>query len=203
MKIVQAPALTRASRIVMLLAALIVAAGYALAVAPLERAIADRQTHARMLYDEANANDAKVLRAQSLNRVKARVENDLRRLSGERSAGAVTARALRLLEDEGSRFHGDVRSIAPEVSSAEPQPAGQDRLTGIEWNFVVRARFRDIVAMLADISRRDVLLDVRDAELNLNAKDATEEPLLDATVHAIVYRPNTTEEPQHVTTAAR
>jgi len=106
---------TSATRVLWLVAVFVALAGYAVVILPRERAITDVEQHARTLYDEANANETKVRRSAELIRVKERVEADLRQLVALRSPAAITARAVRLFDDEGKRFAVDVRSVTPET----------------------------------------------------------------------------------------
>lgn len=173
-----------------LAAALVAVIAYAVVIAPAERRVSTMQEHARLLYDEANVDESKVSQSVELDRIKERIQRDLHRLAQSGSDGAETAAALRLLGAEGKKFSVEVRSIAP-LTAAPPAPGKPERypLAGTRWSFVVRARFRDIVGLLGDISRHDVLVDVRDVDLTVASRDAS--PLLDATVQATLYRPPT------------
>ncbi|MDQ2864689.1 MAG: hypothetical protein M3R51_00540 [Candidatus Eremiobacteraeota bacterium] len=178
------------------LAALLVAiGGYALIVAPEGHLVGDVMEHSRMLYDEANIDDRKIARGATLAGIQSRVKGDIRRLGGETSAGASTALALRRLEVEAAEEHAEIRSVTPDQNAAPMSThKAADPLIGTQWDFVVRAHFREIVALLSSVSRHDALLDVRDVELvTVGAKTQTA-PLLDATVHAMLYRPRSPED---------
>lgn len=176
-------------RVLWLLVALITALGYAVVVAPGEREVVSLETHAKALYDEENINESKLSRAAELNALRARVQSDLRRLGGNGSTSATAAAVIGLLEREGKRFRVEVRSISPNaVTDPKPLPRTAATLAGADWDIVVRGGFRDVLSLLADVSRHDVLLDVRDVDLSATAERSSA-PTVDATVHTTIYQP--------------
>ncbi len=167
-----------------LVALVIFGAGFGLVWWPFSQSIAAVRSHARELYEEANRNDAITLRASDLRAARARIHADLVTLGGVRSQGAVLSSTLRLLSEEGKRLRVDVRSIAP------AQHAGgetHDPLVGTDVAIAVRGSFRNIVDMIADVPRHDVLVEIHDAQL-VSADTMQGLPKLDVTLHATIYR---------------
>ena len=154
-------------RTLWMLAALIALAGYGLVVQPAERRVEELQLHARTLYDEANTNEEKIHRSAQLTTVRSRVEADLIRLSGKSSNGATTAAALRLLSTEAKEFGVEMRSMTPDGNSTLPatRSSSNEPLRGDDWNLGMRGAFRNVLAMLSDLPRHDVLIGVRDVDL--------------------------------------
>jgi hypothetical protein len=156
---------------------------------PASQRIAEIRAHSRDMYDEANRNQAEVRQADDLRRVQVRVAADVARLSGQSSVGAAMASALRLLGDESKRFNVELRSIAPEETSGTTDGAkANDALLGTDVTLGLRGSFRNMVVMLADLPRHDVLLAVHDVALQGTDKIHAGVPTLTATVHATLYR---------------
>jgi len=155
------------------------------------------RAHALDMYELANHNEASVRQASALRAARARVAADVERLCGQASDGAATASLLRLLSDESKRFNVELRSLAPETIEA-PAPSSRrtDTLRSFAVTLNVRGRFRNIVAMLADVPRHEVLVGVRDVTLQTAQRPQSGVVSLDATVRATVYRvgKRTTEE---------
>lgn len=175
----------KAARGLWLATALVAVAGYGLIVQPDERAISNLESHARILYDEANANDATVRRSWELHRIESRVDADLRRLSGQQSNEGATSSALRLLDAEAKRFNVSIRSVEPDAANMIP---ASSELRGTAWNVGLRGRFRDVVSLIADLPVHDVLLEVGDVALAASSRNVSLQPVLDVTLHATVYR---------------
>jgi Tfp pilus assembly protein PilO len=150
---------------------------------PASQRIASLNASARELYEEANSDELEVQRSRELRRVRARIVADVRHLSGQTSGAAATAAALHLLSDESKHFNVELRSVVPQVSSATPAPLISNDLT-----LGLRGRFRNIVAMLVDLPRHDVLIGVRDVAFVSTQTLHGGTPMLDVTVHATLYR---------------
>lgn len=162
---------------------------------PASQDISQRHARAMELYEEANTLDAAVRRASQLRAAQVRIRSDLADLGGVRSPGAITAALLQLLHEESKRQSVDVRELAPDTNPPASPPSRLPRssmpnggvLAPQDLSIVVRGPFRNIVALVADLPRHDVLVDVRD--IQLSSSEATRKaPVLNVTLHATVYR---------------
>jgi len=159
---------------------------------PTSETIATIKAQAKILYDEANQNEADARRASQLLAVAKRIADDVRRLSGQNSQSATTAATLALLARDAAIHRIDVRSIVPvPVTSASPAPVvstgAAAPFTGAPLEITVRGRFRDVLSFIADLPRHDVLLDVSDVDLAAIGESPSR-PKLNATIHATVFR---------------
>jgi Tfp pilus assembly protein PilO len=171
-------------RVVWLMAALVLAAGYALVYEPSERNAAAQSRYAEQLYREARANEAELQRAAEIREAQVRVRADLDRIAGSASTSAVTVLALHLLNEESRRFRIDVRTIEPEHVAVK----ANGRLERTPVVLGLRGYFRNIVALLSDLSRHDVLIGVDGIDLAAGEGAPGASPLLDGTVHLSIYR---------------
>ncbi len=180
------------ARVLWLLAAfMVLAVGVGCISWPGSQELSQRHAHALELYDEANAIDAATRRAAQLRAAQARIASDLTALGGVRSAGGVTAALLRLLHDESNRQAVDIREVAPDTTTHGSDSAAAairaNALLPSDVAISVRGPFRNIVALVADLPRHDVLIDVRDIHLSATESDRVP-PVLDVTLHATIYR---------------
>lgn len=153
---------------------------------PASQQISQRHARALELYDEANTIDAAIRRSSQLRDAQLRIRSDLAELGGIRTPGAVTAALLQLLHEESKRQSIEVREVAPDANARASVPKA-DLLAPTELSIAVRGPFRNIVALVADLSRHDVLVDIHD--IQLGATESTRNaPVLDATLHATMYR---------------
>jgi len=173
------------ARIIWVLAIAIAIAAYGLIVTPNERVRDELLRRAHDAYDEVQRDDGRIRHAAMLRAARARVAADLRRLSGPNTPSGVTAAALRLIDDEAGRRHVEVRAVLPESSVAVPN--ARDSLDGQALRVDLRGRFEQLVALLADLPRHDVLVEVQSVDLTASGP-ATTTPLVDATLHATVDR---------------
>ena len=175
------------ARIVWLAVAFVVfGVGVGLVWWPTSQSIDQVRSHARELYEEANQNDAIVRRAADLRAAQKRIHDDLQQLGGERSPGAVTAAALSLLSAEGKRMNVDVRSIAPAPAAAQ-SAAVHESLSGSDVAIGVRGPFKNVMNLIADLPRHNVLVEVHDAQIT--SSDITKKaPVLDVTINATIFR---------------
>ena len=150
---------------------------------PSSQTIEQVRGHAREMYEEANNNDALVRRASELRAAQSRVRADLELLGGVGSAGVVTAAALRLLGYEAQQRGVEIRSILPSSTSA----TSSGPFVGTDVAIGVRGPFRNIVSLIADLPRHDVLIEVHDAEL-VSSDQSQKLPALDVTLHTTFYR---------------
>ena len=180
------------NRALWLMTVLVVIAGWSTVIAPREGMIHAEGEHARELYETANANESKVRRAALLHVIQARVEGDLAQLAGQASSSSLMATTLRLLNDEAKRYHVEVHTVLPDSSpQATPVPRAQDAssITESTVSIGVRGRFRDIVDMVSDLPRHDVLVDVEGVDLSAQGQDRVSgRPLLDITLRVSIDR---------------
>lgn len=162
---------------------------------PAAQDISQRHARAMELYEEANTIDTAVRRASQLRAAQSRIKTDLAELGGVRSPGAITAALLQLLHEESKRQGVEVREVAPDTNEhTSPSPRTSrssvlkaDALAPEDISIVVRGPFRNVVALVADLPRHDVLVDIRDIQLSSTEAVRTP-PVLDVTLHATIYR---------------
>src|SRR5512146_2697519 len=175
-------------RIVWLLTVVAVFVGYALVWQPKQQMLSAIDLHAHDLYEQANANENNVRQARKLRAIRARVESDLALLSGQSTSGRVTALALRLFDDEAKHHHVEVRTIVPDAV-IDPQSQHAQSLLAAPVTVGLRGEFRDVVDLLEDLPRHNVLIGVRDVELSaLDRASQVAKPALDAIIHTTIYR---------------
>ncbi|HTX57048.1 MAG TPA: type 4a pilus biogenesis protein PilO [Candidatus Acidoferrales bacterium] len=184
MKLGGPPALSSGVRIVWMLAASIFfGVGVGIVWWPTSQTIASYKTQAKSLYDDANQDETEIAHASELRSAARRVEDDVKLLSAQSSAGAVTAATLRLLNGEAHAYGVDVRSIVP----APQASASPGALAGTVVELDVRGRFRNLLAFISDLPRHDVLMEINDVSL-AGTGDRSPKPVLAATIHAAIYR---------------
>lgn len=156
---------------------------------PASQRISQLRGHARELYDQANDIEAATRRSAQLHDAQVRVRADLRSLGGIRSSGSVTAALLRLFHDEAKRTGVEILRIEPssklerhDDTSFKPQ-----NLIGYDIEIGARGPFRNVIALVADLPRHDVLIDVHDVQLRASGAPR-HEPLLDVTLYSSIYR---------------
>jgi Tfp pilus assembly protein PilO len=153
---------------------------------PMSQSIDRVRSHARDLYEEANQNDAMVLRASDVHAAQNRIHSDIVALGGERNSGAVTAALLRLFNRESQTLSVDVRTLTPATA---PSSVSAARYLKSETNVAVGVRgpFRNIVNLIADLPRHDVLIEIHDARITSN-EATVQSPVLDLSFDATIYR---------------
>lgn len=176
-------------RIIWLVTALALVAGYACVWQPSQRDLTSIRARAHDLYERANSNEEVVRRSSRLKTIEARVRADLVALGGRASAARVTASALQVLDFESKAYRVDVRALTPDASAAKAEAAGPERLVGQPMTIELRGRFRDVIALLADVPRHGVLFEIRTAELAADGRDReAAQPPLRATIQTTLYR---------------
>jgi Tfp pilus assembly protein PilO len=187
-------------RVAWLLVALTALLGFAAIVAPAERRLNAVESHALQLDELAARNEALLARLADLEQTRARVQGDLRRLSGKTSSGKVAVALLKVLEDEAARNHLTLSSLAP--ASVESPARGPAREEDVAVS--LRGRYRDAMAAIADLPHHDVLVEVQSVSL---ARVASHQifPSVDATVRVALYRDvaDLAKEETHAPTAAQ
>lgn len=177
----QAPGRRNDVRWAWLLAGTVALIGYALVVAPYERRLQAVEFHAHELYDLANRNERMYRERQTLLAAQTRVESDLKRLAGTNSSGKATLSTLELLRREAAWHHALVTGVTP-ADSNDAVDSGAQAI-----DIKLHGAYRDILRIVADLSRHDLLIEVGDAELAAAPSDLGSAPDVDATVHATVF----------------
>ena len=168
-----------AARIGWVLAAALAVGGILGVVAPAERRVRAAMAHAHELYELANRNDKMLRSAAGLAAASRRVAHDVSYLAGNRGEGATTLAALELLRGDARRFHLSLESLTPDRSDVSD-------LESPEATIAVRGAYRDVLAAIADLSKHDVLLEVRAVGLAQNS-DYLQTDEIDATIGASIY----------------
>jgi Tfp pilus assembly protein PilO len=163
---------------------LLVAVAYVSVIAPQERTIEFVRAQAEGYDERAEANEMTVRNASTLQAARARVISDVIRLRGAQSAANTMAHTLRLLGEEGSAFHVDIRSLTPDARATVAPGA----LVGQDVEIAATGRFRDLVSLAADLPKHDVLIQLHDVRLRANGRATATSPALDATFQATLYR---------------
>lgn len=167
----------------LLLAAAFVASWYFVQVR-YEAAIRVSYERSEALYRETSA-DARVLaQAPRLKALEASAVADLSAISHNSSLPATTADLLALLQSSGKTFDTHVIGVEPEEA-----PSPSDALRAMPLTIRARGTFRHIVRFVEDLSRHSTLISVSNTELDVSSGNPSNgEPLLDGTIHAILYR---------------
>lgn len=144
--------------------ALAAVTGYAGIVAPVQARLREVAFHAHELYDLANRNERMLVNHRALEAARARVRRDLRMLAGESGEGKATLSALRLLQREARTHRASVLGFEPETSATAITGESNLRIT-------LRGSYRDVLALIADVTRHDALLEIVSVRLEA-ARDA-------------------------------
>ncbi len=167
--------------------ALFVGVGIGLIWWPSTLAIDALQRHGREAYEQTRDDDAILARGSGLVAMRARVGAELARFARRRQNGLLIAGTLQDVYQIAVRHHARIVKIAPDASAAI-----QDRRAVLEASggltIVLRGRYPDLIACIAEVARGDVILGLSRVELSLADGDDHEHPLLDATLHTTVYR---------------
>jgi uncharacterized membrane protein len=146
---------------------------YVTIVAPAERAIRAIAFQAYGVNELANRNERIIASAGALQAARQRVERDVAALKAENTPAKASLGVLRLLQKEA-----DARAVT--VTGMSPGDSARDISIGL------RGRYRNVLAVVDDISRRDVLLDVTGTSI-ASATGSDGESLVNATLQATVY----------------
>lgn len=171
-------------RVVWLLTfAIFVGIGVGLVWLPASASIESLRREASHYYEEAVHNEDEVRNAAKLEAMHVAVEDDLRSLTHAGTTGQATTALLTLLAGESRQYRVSVRAIVPSaVASPSTGPFDETNV-----QFTLAGRFADVLAFVADLPRRDTLIEIRD--MTLAATDGrASHPELTVTIHAVLYR---------------
>lgn len=151
-----------------------------------ERRIAASYARSQDLYADTVADTRMVRSADRLKALQKRVEEDIRRISRDRSMSSTTVKLLSSLERSAKTFHTRILEIEPGAAQAAPNKALE--ATGLTIR--VSGAFRDLLHFVEDLSHHATLVSVGDTELSLGGRGETEaaDPRLEAVIHATLYR---------------
>jgi hypothetical protein len=141
---------------------------------------------ARAFYDQAVRNEAEVRQADRLRVLERRLRDDLREITPAQGAAQETVDVVRLLASEAAAHHVDIRGISPGVPDVTAT-GDSGPLIPVRLDVSLRGRFANVVALLSDIPRHRVLVEVDGITL-ASSEQRTMVPLLDVTLHATLFR---------------
>ncbi|HEY5426898.1 MAG TPA: hypothetical protein VIJ77_10135 [Candidatus Tumulicola sp.] len=168
-------------RIGWLLVAALAVGGYVSIVAPAGRQAIAIGLRARELDRLAARNERLLADAAGLRAAHRRVAADVARLSGPSRPALAVVAMLRLLEREGRRRRVLITSLSPgERGNAAVENGAEDVTVGL------RGGYASVLQTVADLTKGDILIQVRDLDL-AQASDDTAERNVDATVRATLY----------------
>jgi Tfp pilus assembly protein PilO len=198
-------------RILWVAAVVIVCVGFFYVNARYQSEIGRSHERAETLYRQT-VSDERVLRdAASLRATQERALNDLRHIAKDASLSATTADLLATLHGSASQFGTHVVQLQPGGAEAEPAPVDKSAdvpstsLQATAFTIRIQGRFRSIVRFIEDLSHHATLINVASTEIALsNGVDHHgPEPMLDATIHATLYRLHVPEQGETRIAAAR
>ncbi len=162
-----------------------------------ERPVAEAYRRSEWLYAQTAANEQIVAHAAQLKRLHARALANLRRISMETSLSVSTANVILDLQTSAQQFGITILSIEPgaqaQTAALPVAPSPVKPHTGLSQTpLTVRARgtFHPLLHFISALSKQRTLLSVNDTSFALaaTAGKAHAAPLLDATIHATLYR---------------
>lgn len=170
-----------------------------------QTAIAYSYDRSEVLYRDTVADNRIIAQAVVLTRLKRRAQADLVRVAHETTLSASTANLLSTLHASAARFSTRITAVQPGETTVSEASQGLPALQGSPLTIRLRGRFRDTLRFVEDLSHHSTLISVLDTGMSL-AHDAgtdTSQPLLDATVHATLYRLRLPEEREASLAAAQ
>lgn len=177
-------------RMIWMLAAILLFGGLFAVETRYQAAISASYDHAETLYRETVADNRLIGEAAVLSRIQNRAEGDLMRISHDATLSANTANLLSMLHASAQRFGTKIMAVQPGADPEETADESEPALQPSSLTIRIRGTFRDLLSFVEDLSHHATLLSVSDTEMSLANGDAAsaQEPRLDATVHATLYR---------------
>jgi Tfp pilus assembly protein PilO len=163
--------------------ALLLLGAYAAIVAPAERRLNDVASHSRNLYELTQRNERYIRNLASLQSARQRVERDIARVGRGPKVAAPAVAVIATLEREGRDNHVAISGI-----TSEQAPSAGRNATGESVRIVLEGRYRDVLAVVADLPRHDALIELRSLSLAKADGIASLLPPVDASVLAVIYR---------------
>lgn len=170
-------------------AAFIFAGGLLGALEHYEPQIAGSHERAEELYRKAAANDRIAAQTGPLQRARAGALADLARISKQSDAALSTADFIGAVQAGARRFGVTVAAVEPQIGPAGPV---RDTLQQAPVSIRLRGHFKPLLYFVSDLPEHELLVDVSDVQLTVApVKQKTRlSPLLDAVVHATLFRLN-------------
>jgi hypothetical protein len=154
-------------------------------------AIAASHDRTEILYRQSVANARLVQEATALRGLQQRAQNDLLRVSHDTSPSQNVANLLLALQSAAVLYGTSVLAIETQGASAGLQDSHErdPALQASDLKIRLRGQFANILRFVANISHRSTLVSVSHTEMSVSPDNRkTSEPLLDATIHATLYR---------------
>lgn len=152
-----------------------------------EPPIAAARVRADRFYDEMLANERLVRQAAVLRRAEHAAAADLRRISRDDSISSTTASLIDRLTRISRVRHVTLLSVQPQNA---PLPEGTMPSTAV--SIAVRGRFPALLQFIEELSHGGTLMRVTGAQIAVASapQKRNTEPLLDAGIQTILYRPH-------------
>lgn len=151
-----------------------------------ERRIAQAQTAVESLYAMTSANERTIQEEERLRAARDAAERDLKRFGAAASLPSATAAVLEAFERQARAHRATVAAVTPAVAAPSMQTTG---LLAMPVTVRVRGHFRDLLALLIDMSERTPLVEIRRTQLAPSGKPGSGvEPVLDAAIDVTMYR---------------
>jgi Tfp pilus assembly protein PilO len=160
-----------------------------------ERAIAASYDRTAALYRQTTVATRLIRESAHIRGIERQARTELARISHDSSSSETTAQLLATLQSAARTFATPIVLLHPEPVQASPGPLQATPLT-----IHISGTFRNILRFVEDLSHHATLMDVSDTEIALthSAQNNAAQPLLEATIHATLYRlqlPRTKETP--------
>ena len=188
-------------RTLWLLAACMLVGGYFVTTQRYERQIAASTHRAQMLYDKANLNRRVISQRAKAQTLRRELRSYLDGVLFAPKRSLVTAMLLRDLDTLARRHGTEIAAISPQTNpkdsptsvAASPLPGTRPEADSLQdeiFDISARGRFSDLLGFIAQLPRQHVLLRVSQVNFSLHGspKADTNAPVLDAKIHALVYR---------------
>ncbi len=181
------------TRLVWLIVALAVAAGYGVAVQREEHRIYRLTQTAQDLFNHISLNDGLLRRAARMREREREIRSHLRRIEADRSATLTTAQMLVVLQRTG-RSAGvriDRFSPASPVSDASALSGAKEqdrRLFATSFSIDLRGHFERLVTFIRMLSHQRVLIDIQNARFSVDGTGSQKTAVVAATINGRFYR---------------
>jgi hypothetical protein len=169
------------ARIGWMLAVVLAIGGYEAVVAPAAARVRSIVAHAHDMYEIANRTDRLLRDANGVTAARSRVERDVARLAARGESAMTMLATIRLLQEEARRHRVVIAGLSPGERDAATNRKGSADVT-----IAMRGTYRNVLEAVADLSKGDVLIDIRDVALAQDSNDADPRDV-DAIVRATLY----------------
>jgi hypothetical protein len=175
-----------------IVALFILATGYFGITHHYEQQIAASAQRAQTLYDKANLNRRLISQSGKGQRLRRELRARLEGTLFDAAASVVTAMLLRDLDTLARRHGTPITAIAPQAPPKVPAPVATTvpQLQNEAIDISARGHFSDLLAFVAQLPHQHILLRVSQVTFAVSGTSKLESnrPILDAKIHALVYR---------------